>query len=82
MEVVWGEICSELGLVDNSQAHDRYFSLPSFVGRNKRRVFNVVKEQVVKHLQIWKNKIFSIGEREILIKAVAQATATYIMSVF
>ena len=79
---VWGKICRELGLVNSSQVQNSYLGLPSIVGHNKRSVFNVVKERVVKHLQIWKSKIFSNGGHEILIKAVAQATATYTMSVF
>lgn len=66
----------------DSDSHDFYLSLPAFVGRNKRRLFNSLKVIVWKKLQLWKGKLFSVGGREILIKAVAQATSTYAMSVF
>ncbi|XP_024024678.1 uncharacterized protein LOC112092512 [Morus notabilis] len=76
-----GNILTSLGL-SNSDSHDIYLGLPAFVGRNKRRLFNNLKERVWKKLQLWKGKLFSVGGREILIKAVAQATSTYAMSVF
>ena len=63
-------------------SHDSYLGLPSFVGRNKRRVLDRVREKVWEKLQLWKGRLFSVGGREILIKAVAQATSTYAMSVF
>lgn len=46
-------------------------------------MFSFVKERVCHTLQKWKEKIFSIGGREILIKAVAlQALPTYTMGWF
>ncbi|PKA49974.1 Putative ribonuclease H protein [Apostasia shenzhenica] len=62
--------------------HEVYLGLPSFTIKNKRLIFNKMKEQVWKKLQSWKSKLFSFGGREILIKAVAQATSVFTMSVF
>ena len=45
-------------------------------------MFAEVKERVVKKLTGWKGKLLSIGGREILVKDVAQAVPTYIMSCF
>lgn len=52
------------------------------MGRNKNMTFEGIKQRVWKKLQGWKSKLFSIGGREILIKAVAQANPVYTMSLF
>ena len=61
----------------------KYLGLPSLLGRSKKQIFNEVKERVGKKLMGWKEKkMLSIGGREILIKAVAQAIPTYTMGCF
>ena len=45
-------------------------------------MFAEVKERVAKKLTGWKGKLLSIEGREILVKDVAQAVPTYIMSCF
>ena len=62
--------------------HYKYLGLPSIIGRSKTKVFVEVKERVAKKLAGWKEKLLSMGGREILIKAVAQAIPTYTMSCF
>ena len=56
--------------------------LPSLIGRSKKQVFNEIKERVGKKLSRWKEKLCSIGGREVLIKAVVQAVLTYTMGCF
>ena len=60
----------------------KYLGLPSMIGRSKKQVFNEIKERVGKKLMGWKEKLLSIGGREILIKVVAQAVPTYTMGCF
>lgn len=62
--------------------HEKYLGLPPLVGRGKRKAFNQIKDQVGRKIVGWKGKLLSNAGREILIKAVAQATPTYMMSVF
>ena len=62
--------------------HEKYLGLPSLVGRKRRNTFNDIKEKLVKKLARWKEKLLSKASNEILIKAVAQAIPTYIMSCF
>nr|XP_023886130.1 uncharacterized protein LOC111998254 [Quercus suber] len=52
------------------------------LGKSKIEVFAEIKERVGGKFSRWKEKILSIGGREILIKAVAQAIPTYTMSYF
>ena len=60
----------------------KYLGLPSLNGRSKKQVFNEIKERVGKKMSGWKEKLLSIGRREILIKAVSQAVLTYTMGCF
>ena len=62
--------------------HKKYLGLPSIIGKSRVEIFAKVKERVEKKLSGWKEKILSMGNREILIKAVAQAIPTYTMSCF
>ncbi|KAK3211629.1 hypothetical protein Dsin_016335 [Dipteronia sinensis] len=68
--------------IGNSRCHDKYLGLPTLVGRNKRKMFNEIKERVWKRVRGWKGSMFSFGGKEVLIKAVAQAIPTYMMSIF
>ena len=62
--------------------HEKYLGLPPLVGRGKRKAFSRIKDQVGRKIAWWKGNLLSNAGREILIKAVAQATPTYTMSVF
>ena len=62
--------------------HEKYLGLPPLVGKGKRKAFSRIKDQVGRKIAGWKGNLLSNAGREILIKAVAQATPTYTMSVF
>ena len=62
--------------------HEKYSGLPPLVGRGKRKAFSRIKDQVGRKIAGWKGNLLSNAGREILIKAVAQATPTYTISVF
>ena len=62
--------------------HSKYLGLPSIIGKSSIEVFVEIKERVGRKLSGWKEKILSIGGREVLIKAVAQAIPMYTMSCF
>ena len=64
------------------QQHEKYLGLPPLMGRSKKKAFNRIKDQVSRKIAGWKGKLLSNAGREILIKAVAQATPTYTMSCF
>ena len=62
--------------------HKKYLGLPSIIGKSKVEIFAEIKERVERKLSGWKEKMLSMGGREVLIKAVAQAIPTYMMSCF
>ena len=64
------EVLDILGPMQDSR-HDKYLGLPSIIGRSKNQVIAEIKEKVGKKLSSWKDKMLSMGGKEILIKAVA-----------
>ena len=75
------EILTNLGPMQDTR-HTKYLGLPSFIGRLKKQVFATLKERIAQKLAGWKGKLLSMGGKEILIKAVAQAIPTYTMGCF
>jgi hypothetical protein len=51
-------------------------------GRNKRVQFQTMEERYVKRMSDWRERTLSQVVNEVLIKAVAQALPTYVMSIF
>ena len=56
--------------------------LPTPSGRLKKEIFQSLKERFGKRLIDYSEKSLSSGAKKVLIKTVAQALPTYIMSVF
>ena len=62
------EVKDILGSMQDTQPK-KYLGLPSMIGRSKKQVFNEIKERVGKKLMGWKEKLLSIGVREIKVVA-------------
>ena len=75
------ETLNILGPMQDSR-HSKYLGLPSIIGKSRNEVFAEIKERMGRKLSGWKEKILSIGGREILIKAVPQVIPTYTISCF
>ncbi|KAL0011518.1 hypothetical protein SO802_006626 [Lithocarpus litseifolius] len=58
-----------LGPMQDSR-HSKYFGLPSIIGKSKNEVFVEIKEKVGRKLSGWKEKMLSMGDKEILIKSI------------
>lgn len=62
--------------------HDHYLGLPTHVSRLKTKTFEYLKYRLSKKVISWRSELLSGGEKEILIKAVAQAVPMYVMNCY
>jgi hypothetical protein len=60
----------------------KYLGVPTHIGRSRNQVFQFIQDRVWKKLKGWKEKNLSFAGRATLIKVVAQAIPTYLMSSF
>jgi hypothetical protein len=75
------KICEALH-IDTEALSAKYLGLPALVGADRSDCFEHFIERIIQRINGWKEKILSIGGKEILLKAVAQAIPVYAMSVF
>ena len=75
------EVLEILGPMQDTR-QGKYLGLPSVISKSKNQVFAKIKERVGKKLSGWKEKMLSMGGKEILIKAVTRAIPTYTISCF
>ncbi|XP_021750437.1 uncharacterized protein LOC110716111 [Chenopodium quinoa] len=62
--------------------HEKYFGIPTNVGRSKKVIFEAVFDRIWKKLQGWKEKLLFRAGKEIILKFVIQAIPTYLMGVY
>ena len=60
--------------------YEKYMGLPMVGGKSKVRTFKELQERVTKRVMGWKEMHISKLGREVLIKTIAQAIPTYLMS--
>jgi hypothetical protein len=68
--------------VEKSGFEEKYLGLPLPAGRLKGGHFQSIEERYVKRMSNWRDRCLSQVAKEVLIKVVAQALLTYVMSVF
>ncbi|XP_030498076.2 uncharacterized protein LOC115713736 [Cannabis sativa] len=59
-----------------------YLGLPCVMGRNKDAILGFLKDKMQKRIQSWEGRFLSTVGREVLLKTVAQALPSFVMSVF
>jgi hypothetical protein len=79
--LIRSEICQTLH-IDTEAISNKYLGLPAIVGADRSDCFLHFVERIIQRINGWKEKQLSIGGKEILLKAVAQAIPVYAMSVF
>ena len=78
---VKAQVCAELNIMTEALS-DTYLRLPSMIGLDKSENFTHLVERVVNRLKWWKEKLLSLGEKEILLKADIQSIPVFVMAVF
>jgi hypothetical protein len=68
--------------VEQENFEPKYLGLPTPEGRMHRGKFDNLQARLMKRFMEWNDGLLAQSAKEILIKAVAQAIPTYIMSVF
>jgi hypothetical protein len=68
--------------IANVTTEDKYLGLPTLDGRMSKDKFQTMKRRLVKKFNNWMERNMSSGAKEVIIKSVAQAMATYMMSIF
>jgi hypothetical protein len=61
---------------------EKYLGLPTAVGRSSKEAFEPIPGKIQGLMGGWSEKLLSCATRETLIKSVAQAIPTYLMSCF
>lgn len=61
---------------------ERYLGLPVSIGISKKKTFAYIKQKIWCRVQGWQEKMLPKADKEILVKAVAQAIPTYARSCF
>jgi hypothetical protein len=74
-------ICNILNILTEALT-DKYLGLPSIVGADHSDCFQFLIDRICKRISGWKEKLLSVGGKEVLLKAIAQAIPSYVMSVF
>ena len=62
--------------------NDKYLGLPMMVGVDRSNCFCHLIDRVNSRINGWKEKLLSLGGKEILIKSIAQPIPVYVMMVF
>jgi hypothetical protein len=70
--LVRSDIC-EILHIDTEALSDKYLGLPAIIGADRSDCFLHFVERIIQRINGWKEKMLSIGGKEILLKAVAQA---------
>ena len=74
-------MCESLDIMSEA-LNDKYLGLPALVGADRSDCFRHLIDRITMRINGWKEKLLSMGGKEILIKSIAQAVPTYAMMVF
>jgi hypothetical protein len=78
---VKADMCEVMNTMIES-LNDKYLGLPTMVGVDRSNCFCHLIDRVNSRINGWKEKLLSLGGKEILIKSIAQPIPVYVMMVF
>lgn len=68
--------------IETEALAEKYLGLPTALGRSTKEAFEYMPARLKKLVGAWSGKEASCAGREVLLKSVAQAVPTYLMSCF
>lgn len=68
--------------IQSENWNEKYLGLPVHVGCSKRKAFNYIKRIMCGRVHGWQERLLAKESKEVLVKAVAQAIPTFVMSCF
>ncbi|KAK2658931.1 hypothetical protein Ddye_005464 [Dipteronia dyeriana] len=80
--VLKGRRLFALVMVNLVDCHEKYLGIPCFIGRSKRKLFADIVERIWGEIKEWREKMLSVGGKDILIKAVIQSIPAYAINSF
>jgi hypothetical protein len=75
------EVCTRLNIMTEALT-SKYLGVPLLVGAERSDLFQYLIDKICERLQESKEKLLSMGGKEVLVKAVAQPLSVFEMSVF
>lgn len=78
---VKAEMCTTLNIFTKAVS-EKYLGPPSMIGLDRSDSFTYLLERIIEILKGWKEKILSMGAKEILLKSVIQSIPVFAMAVF
>ncbi|GJN35059.1 hypothetical protein PR202_gb23789 [Eleusine coracana subsp. coracana] len=75
------QVCQTLNIMIEAIS-DKYLGLPTMVGAERSECFTHLIDRVLARIKGWKEKLLSMGGKEVLIKSIAQSMPVYAMMVF
>ncbi|XP_021866530.1 uncharacterized protein [Spinacia oleracea] len=61
---------------------EKYLGLPTYIGRSKKTVFQVIHDRLWRKIKGWKGRCLLRVGKEVLLKSIAQAIPTFAMQCF
>ncbi|WZZ45150.1 hypothetical protein YC2023_041409 [Brassica napus] len=82
IDLIMKRLIAEMSGIENEGGDGKYLGLPECFSGSKQKLLAFIGEKLNKRLKSWFAKNFSLGGKEVLLKAIAMPLPVYAMSCF